>query len=92
MSGTHHDHVHVHRGEGYRRDVSRPIRAGMVLRNGEGGAMGETIDTSKGWCCDGRTWVEHASEDGDCCQSEGTQIEDLPQAGQEQAKARLAED
>jgi hypothetical protein len=48
------------------------------------------LDTSKGWCCDGRTWVEHASEDGHCCQAEGTQIEDLPADGQEKARERQA--
>lgn len=49
------------------------------------------LDLSKGWCCDGRTWIEHANVDGDCCQKEGTQIEDLPQAGQEKARERLEE-
>jgi hypothetical protein len=48
-------------------------------------------DTSKGWCCDGRTYHEHASEDGQCCQPEGTQLEDLPPEGQEKAKQRIAE-
>src|SRR5687767_9033708 len=38
-----------------------------------GRAMAEQTDTSKGWCCDGRTWTEHAHEDGQCCQPEGTQ-------------------
>ena len=47
------------------------------------------IDTSKGWCCDGRTWAEHASKDGDCCQKEGMQIEDLPADGKEKAELRL---
>lgn len=50
------------------------------------------LDTSKGWCCDGRTWVEHASADGDCCQQEGTQIDDLPQGGQDAARERLEGD
>jgi hypothetical protein len=47
------------------------------------------VDASKGWCCDGRTWEEHASVDGECCQSEGTLIEDLPPEGQRQARERL---
>lgn len=50
------------------------------------------FDVSKGWCCDGRTWVEHADADGDCCQQEGTQIEQLPQDGQEKAQQRLQEE
>jgi hypothetical protein len=49
----------------------------------------EELDTSKGWCCDGRTWTEHASVDGHCCQAEGTQIEDLPEDGQQKARERL---
>ena len=53
--------------------------------------MAEQLDLSKGWCCDGRTWKEHADVDGDCCQPEGTKLEDLPQGGQEDAKARLAQ-
>ena len=52
--------------------------------------MADTLDTSKGWCCDGRTWTEHAAEGGQCCQSEGTQIEDLPPQGQQDARDRLA--
>jgi hypothetical protein len=51
----------------------------------------EHLDLSKGWCCDGRTWQEHASEGGDCCQAEGTKLEDLPADGQRQARERLAE-
>jgi hypothetical protein len=47
------------------------------------------LDTSKGWCCDGRTWAEHASEDGGCCQPQGMQIDDLPEDGQKQARERL---
>jgi hypothetical protein len=47
------------------------------------------LDTSKGWCCDGRTWAEHAAKDGDCCQQQGKQIDDLPADGQQKAKERL---
>lgn len=53
--------------------------------------MAEELDLSQGWCCDGRTWKEHAHEGGDCCQSENTALEDLPASGQEAARARLAE-
>jgi hypothetical protein len=53
--------------------------------------MAEQIDATKGWCCDGRTWHEHASEDGHCCQPEGQQIEDLPEDGQQKARKRLEE-
>jgi hypothetical protein len=52
--------------------------------------MAEELDTSAGWCCDGRTWHEHASVDGECCQQQGTQIEDLPPDGQQKARERLA--
>jgi hypothetical protein len=52
--------------------------------------MAEQPDTSKGWCCDGRTWTEHAHEGGDCCQPEGKQIADLPPEGQKAAKERMA--
>jgi hypothetical protein len=48
------------------------------------------LDTSKGWCCDGRTWTEHASQDGKCCQPEGQKIEALPADGQRKARERLA--
>lgn len=51
--------------------------------------MAGDLDLSKGWCCDGRTWVEHAEEDGHCCQLEGTQIPDLPEDGQRKAQDRL---
>ena len=51
--------------------------------------MAEELDTSQGWCCDGRTYKEHASADGECCQQENTQIEDLPPEGQRQARERL---
>jgi hypothetical protein len=33
--------------------------------------MANELDASQGWCCDGRTWVEHAHEGGECCQSKG---------------------
>ena len=52
--------------------------------------MAEEIDTSKGWCCDGRTWVEHAHADGECCQPEGKQIDNLPPEAQKAARERLA--
>jgi hypothetical protein len=51
--------------------------------------MAEHPDISKGWCCDGRTWTEHARADGECCQPEGRQIEDLPPEGQRKARGRL---
>jgi hypothetical protein len=51
--------------------------------------MAAELDLSKGWCCDGRTWTEHAAEGGDCCQAENTQIEDLPPEGQRLARERL---
>jgi len=49
------------------------------------------LDTSKGWCCDGRTWSEHAQKDGRCCQSQGKRVEDLPSEGQRKARERLAQ-
>lgn len=51
--------------------------------------MEQQIDLRKGWCCDGRTWSEHAEEDGGCCQPEGMQIEDLSEDGQRAANERL---
>ncbi len=51
--------------------------------------MSEDIDTSKGWCCDGRTYTEHAHESGHCCQPEGTGLTDLPEEGQRLARERL---
>jgi hypothetical protein len=54
--------------------------------------MANHVDASKGWCCDGRTYHEHASEDGHCCQPEGTQLADLPENAREKAEQRLAED
>lgn len=53
--------------------------------------MAEDLDTTRGWCCDGRTWTEHASEDGHCCQPEGTQVADLPEDGRAKAEERLAQ-
>jgi len=53
--------------------------------------MEQTIDASKGWCCDGRTWAEHADKDGRCCQPEGQKVEDLPAEGQRKARQRLAQ-
>lgn len=47
------------------------------------------VDAKKGWCCDGRTWEEHAHEDGKCCQPEGTQLEDLPEGARKKAEERL---
>jgi hypothetical protein len=53
--------------------------------------MTEELDTSQGWCCDGRTWQEHADQAGECCQQPGTQIADLPAEGQSKARERLAQ-
>jgi hypothetical protein len=53
--------------------------------------MADQLDTSQGWCCDGRTYKEHAAEDGHCCQAEGTQIDGLPEEGQLKARERLAQ-
>ena len=53
--------------------------------------MEQRLDASKGWCCDGRTWAEHAEKDGHCCQPQGQKIEDLPAEGQRKARQRLAE-
>lgn len=47
------------------------------------------LDTSEGWCCDGRTYKEHAHEDGDCCQSKNTKLEDLSPEAQQKARERL---
>lgn len=47
------------------------------------------FDTSEGWCCDGRTYKEHAHADGRCCQSKDTDLEALPPKGQEAARDRL---
>jgi hypothetical protein len=54
-------------------------------------SMAEELDISQGWCCDGRTWKEHASQDGHCCQPEGREISDLPPDGQQKARKRLAQ-
>lgn len=53
--------------------------------------MGQQVDASEGWCCDGRTWKEHASADGACCQPRGLDIPDLPQEGQDKARERLGQ-
>jgi hypothetical protein len=54
--------------------------------------MAEQLDTSKGWCCNGKTWTEHAHEaGGQCCQPQGQQIEDLPEEGQKLARERMAQ-
>ena len=52
--------------------------------------MADPLDTSKGWCCDGRTWAEHAQKDGHCCQPQGTNIDALPAEGRQKAQARIA--
>jgi hypothetical protein len=71
--------------------VRRVVEAGSGARR-EGYAVTEQqVDTSQGWCCDGRTWHEHASEDGECCQPQGTQLADLPPEGQRLARERLAQ-
>ena len=51
--------------------------------------LAEPPDTRQGWCCDGRTWKEHADAEGHCCQPEGRRLEELPEDGQQQAKERL---
>lgn len=51
--------------------------------------MAEQLDTSQGWCCDGRTWHEHAAEGGECCQPQGTELDDLPSEGRRAAEERL---
>ncbi len=53
--------------------------------------MAEELDTSQGWCCDGRTWAEHAHDGGECCQPQGKQIEDLPPDAQRAAEERVAQ-
>jgi hypothetical protein len=55
--------------------------------------MAEKLDATEGWCCDGRTWAEHAhgSNEGECCQPRGTQISDLPPEGQQAAGERIAQ-
>lgn len=53
--------------------------------------MANELDTSQGWCCDGRTWVEHAHEGGECCQPKGNKLEELPAEGQRAAQERLAQ-
>jgi hypothetical protein len=53
--------------------------------------MAGQLDTTEGWCCDGRTYYEHASKDGRCCQPQGTELEDLPDEAKQKAEQRLAE-
>jgi hypothetical protein len=53
--------------------------------------VAEEVDASQGWCCDGRTYKEHADQDGHCCQSQGTQMDDLPEDGKQKAKERLGQ-
>jgi hypothetical protein len=53
--------------------------------------MADQADASQGWCCDGRTYTEHAHSDGHCCQPEGTALEDLPEEAQQKAKDRLSQ-
>lgn len=48
-------------------------------------------DTSKGWCCDGRTWTDHSKEGALCCQPPGKEIKDLPADGQRKARERMAQ-
>lgn len=50
----------------------------------------QELDMTQGWCCDGRTYKEHADADGHCCQPQGTEIDALPPEGQEKARERLA--
>jgi hypothetical protein len=49
--------------------------------------MAQQVDTSTGWCCDGRTWIEHAQQDGKCCQP---QPEDRGSAGRWPAEGTRA--
>jgi hypothetical protein len=51
--------------------------------------MAESVDASQGWCCDGRTYAEHAGEDGDCCQPAGTSMDELSGEAREKARERL---
>jgi hypothetical protein len=50
-------------------------------------AEGE-FDPSEGWCCDGRTYKEHAHADGQCCQPQGIEIAALPEEAQKAARER----
>jgi hypothetical protein len=50
------------------------------------------LDTSKGWCCNGKTHTEHEHEEGKCCQPEGKQLQDLPEGGRKKAEERLAKE
>ena len=66
-------------------------RAGATAPGREEDDMTEHVDASRGWCCDGRTWTEHADVDGHCCQPEGKQIDDLPEDGRRKAQERLGQ-
>jgi len=57
---------------------------------GEHGHGHDHLDATDGWCCDGRTYAEHASEGGHCCQAKGTSLDDLPDDGRAKAEARIA--
>lgn len=50
------------------------------------------LDTSEGWCCDGRTYKEHVHADGNCCQPKDTKLEELPEEGQQKARERQQKD
>jgi hypothetical protein len=52
----------------------------------------EKADATEGWCCDGRTYAEHAHADGKCCQPKGTTLEELPAEGKKAAGERLAKE
>ncbi len=60
----------------------------MAESEAKGTEVGSEMDASEGRCCDGRTYSEHAHADGQCCQSKGTQIDDLPPEGQKAARER----
>jgi hypothetical protein len=63
---------------------NQPTKTGWAM------TLAEPPDTRQGWCCDGRTWKEHADAEGHCCQPEGRQLEELPEDGQEKARERLS--
>jgi hypothetical protein len=54
----------------------------------ETAAKGE-LDTSEGWCCDGRTYKEHAHADGQCCQPKDTSLDELPNEGKKAGEERI---
>ncbi len=49
------------------------------------------VDASQGWCGDGPTSAEHASEGGECCQPKATDLAHLPAEAQQKAKDLLGE-